>query len=101
MSTQISVTNEDINSIAKKLDEFAAVLTPREQGIILSVFSIAAKVIASESAQKKAPGAPTPLSAGFRDAFKAGAGTKFSIEDDGEAEKVRNIAIDWGNAQQA
>ncbi len=79
---ELAVTKDDVASIAKKLDEFAAVLSEREQMIFMTMISLAGKAIAAAA---KAGGAPTqkphlpPLSQGFRNAFVPGGVTKFTL----------------------
>lgn len=100
---QITITMQDVDGISRKLDEFAVVLTDRERAVMLAMFGIAAQTISrTKTGVAAKPGeaaALPPLSVGFRKAFEAGVGTKFTLEDvGGEAEKVRNVQVDWGNA---
>lgn len=105
MATQIQITQADIDDVAKKLDEFAAVLNERERSILLAVVGLAGKAVQDlyEAGTKGAAGAPGPkalpaLSAGFRQAFANGVGAKFRIYDPVEAETVRvkgSVDGDW------
>ncbi|WP_437625295.1 hypothetical protein [Sorangium sp. So ce1151] len=101
---QIVITKEDLDGISRKLDEFGAVLTERERTVLLATFGIAAQAIAQASKGaapvKAGAAAPLPpLSVGFRKAFESGVGTRFTLEDvSGDAESVRNVQVDWGNA---
>jgi hypothetical protein len=84
MPTEVIVTQADIDDIAKKLDEFGAVLNEREKAVLLGVLGLAADGI--EKAAAAAPPAPPKgassvpsLSSGFRNAFQKGVGTRFTI----------------------
>jgi hypothetical protein len=102
MPFQVQVTQDDINGLSKKLDDFAEVLTPREKMIFLGVLGMAGKSI-HQLIQPSTPPTTTPdttalpkLSTGFLTAFENGAGTKFNINDKGEAETFGiKISGDW------
>lgn len=108
MAEVVQITQDDIDNLGKKLDEFSAVLNPREQAVLLGVFQTAGDALARLGQQSASTTPTTPtrpqtgpsLSAGFREAFSNGIGTKFTIGDAPEAESVRNIAVDWGNTKQ-
>ena len=97
MPTEVIVTQADIDDIAKKLDEFGAVLNDRERAVLLGVLGLAADGI-----EKAAAGAPPPpppatggstipsLSSGFRNAFQKGVGTRFTI-DPSQTEKNTTV----------
>jgi hypothetical protein len=91
---EVIVNQADIDGIAKKLDQFGAVLNDREKTVLLGVLGLAADGINKVAAA--APVAPPggsgasslpPLSAGFRNAFRKGVGSKIKI-DSSQAESV-------------
>lgn len=92
MSPVIRVTQEDIDNLAVKLDEFATVLNEREQLLLTSIIGLAGDAIqewideGSPEPSQAVTGPPHPLSAGFRDAFRRGVGTKFTVERDTSSE---------------
>ena len=83
MPTEVIVTQADVDDIAKKLDEFGAVLNDREKAVLLGVLGLAAEGInaASQAASGSSSStAPLPsLSSGFRNAFQRGVGSRFRI----------------------
>ena len=83
MPTEVIVTQADVDDIAKKLDEFGAVLNDREKAVLLGVLGLAAEGIdaASQAASASSSStAPLPsLSSGFRNAFQKGVGTRFRV----------------------
>lgn len=85
---EIKPTQDDIDNIAKKLDEFSAVLNERESTLLLCLFGVAAKSIAdagrSTNGNARLPGLATT----FRQAFTAGLGNKFAIDNLGEGEGI-------------
>ena len=90
MPTTLKMTQDDIDGLAKKLDEFAAVLTDRERAILLGILKMAGKEIGEVAAQAQNPKPPAslpPLSQGFHDAFQQGAGTTFTFSEGSEAER--------------
>jgi hypothetical protein len=103
MPTQVKVTQADIDSIAGKLDQFAAVLTDEQRLIILGVLEYAGIAIRAAASAAPTPAAPPPaatalppLSTGFRDAFKNGVGSTFSF-DNLQTEKISGeVGVKWG-----
>ena len=105
----IEVTQQDIDDLAKKLDEFSAVLTDRERGVLYGVLGMAGKSIeeliraGEPTTPTTAPTAVPPLSAQFKDAFENGVGTRFRIRTPTEAEAT-NVRVkggvdgDWAKA---
>jgi hypothetical protein len=91
----IQVTQSDIDNLAAKLDEFSSVLNDRERLLLVAMFGFAQTAIEAAAAPTRPkPGGAQPklppLSAGFRDAFKAGVGAKFDIETDAsETERIK------------
>jgi hypothetical protein len=103
----IQVTQADVDNVARKLEEFSAVLSDRERAVLMSVIGIAGQAIDKLVSDVQSGGGTAPggaaaggsLSQGFRDAFARGVGTKFAFSEPSETEQVRNIKIDgdWGN----
>jgi hypothetical protein len=92
MAITIRVTQEDIDNMALKLDEFATVLNERERALLTAVLGMAGIPIQEwierglEERPTPTPTSLPPLSAGFRAAFRAGVGTRFTIEEDTSSE---------------
>lgn len=103
MAITIQVTQEDIDNLATKLDEFAQVLNEREREVLLAIFGMAGKEIKDIVAQgstttttEATPQLPS-LSAGFREAFTNGVGTNFEIDTEaGQGEGVSiSVKGEW------
>jgi hypothetical protein len=93
----VQVTQEDVESIARKLDELSAVLTPREVAVLQGVFGLVGQSIDELAASSPPAGAAlapladaSALSQGFREAFEHGVGTKFTVEPS-DAEGQTNV----------
>lgn len=85
---QLQVTQDDIDNIATKLDEFSAVLNDREHRVLRALFTYARRAIDAERRQE-APSARPPLSASFRKAIDAGADGVFEIGDESDEEFIK------------
>jgi hypothetical protein len=81
MPTEIAVTQQDINNIAKKLDEFGAVLSERERSLLLGIFGLAGKELRARISQADGHPAQHGLASGFRDAFQPGIGGKLTLAE--------------------
>lgn len=97
MPTTIKVTEDDVDNIARKLDEFAEVLTERERTIFLTVLDLAGKELKDRLAtiQPTTPSSGLPsLSAGFKGAFQPSVGAKLTYDETGESELKVTIIIE-------
>jgi hypothetical protein len=103
MPTPVVVTKEDVDDIARKLDEFGAVLNDREKIVLLGILALAGHSV-DDLAQKSAPvrpsGNPPPstapsLSSGFREAFQKGVGTRFTLDptDPSQTERIKSTKV--------
>jgi hypothetical protein len=87
MATDIKIKQDDIDALARKLDELGEVLTPKERGILLAVFKLASAQLAKQAGKEsESAGIMVPtinaisglgslanvpsLSSAFKDAFK-------------------------------
>jgi hypothetical protein len=99
MSTTLRITQDDIDNIARKLDDFAQVLSQRERTVFLAVLQLAGKEIKETLQQLKSttvsPSPLPPLSAGFRGAFQPGVGAKLVYDETAESEGSGTIKIKW------
>lgn len=101
MSITINITQGDVDNIAKKLDEFAEVLTEKERTIFLAVLNLAGKEL-KDKLQSLKPGGEKPtstsglpsLSAGFKTAFEPSVGAKLTYDETGESELKVTIIIE-------
>ena len=106
---EISISQQDIDSIARKLDDFGDVLSENERGVLLAIFGLAATAIGSASSESEAAGNPIThsiasfsdtrlsfsgrlprLSDGFQNAFRPGAAGRFKI---GSIGTVADVAV--------
>jgi len=81
MADQITLSVEDVNALADKLDRLDDQLSPDEKALLLAVFRVAGAAI--ESADDEVTGysfsfgmgtTRVPLSEGFRNSFQPGVG---------------------------
>ncbi len=85
MQIEVHLSQDDIEGLATKLDQFAPVLTGREQHILLAAFELAGEAIRGSTTGRTADPEPDTsdlenlpsLSAGFREAFSNGPGSTF------------------------
>jgi len=99
----VKVTQDDVESIARKLDELSAALTEREIAVLQGVFGLVGQSIDQLAAASPATTAPElpaklpPLSTGFRQAFEHGVGTKFTVQPtEAEAVNVKGtVGVDY------
>ncbi len=84
MTDQITMSLDDVNALADKLDGLDTQLSADEQALLLAVFQVAGAAVQAQSAEVEGFGlggpsfgfAPSraPLSEGFRNAFSPGIG---------------------------
>jgi len=86
MADQITLSLEDVNALADKLDRLDDQLSTDEKALLLAVFRVAGAAIGSQDGAEEvegfgfaAPGfgispSQVPLSEGFRNAFRPGVG---------------------------
>ncbi len=80
MQKQVLVTTDDVNNIAKKLDEFSAVLNDREYILMLAILGMAKNAINAAKGQGAAAKEERPqLSQTFREALVLGIGRTFVV----------------------
>ncbi|GGK75258.1 hypothetical protein [Mangrovihabitans endophyticus] len=90
MAGEIRITQDDIDSLATKLDNFSEALTNKERDVMSAIMRLAAGALESPSNQSRTSEMGTPekspggrLSDGFRQAFEHGLGTTFRIRPGG------------------
>lgn len=100
----ITVTQEDIDGLAQKFDEFADVLSDREKSVLYGVLGLAGQAVdelVAAGDQGAGPDAGEPadlpaLSTQFKEAFDNGVGTRFRFETPSEAEAISiKVSGDW------
>jgi hypothetical protein len=85
MADQISMSLEDVNALADKLDALDDQLNDDEKTLLLAVFRVAGAAIEPRTDESEVEGfafgspgfgmpSPVPLSQGFRNAFSPGVG---------------------------
>ena len=109
MAADVVVSQNDVDDLAKKLDEFGAVLNDREKAVMLGLMTLAQKTVehhphpghsAATPSTDSVTGTLPPLSAGFKSAFEKGVGAKFHIDSPADSEKINvNVkgSIDWSH----
>lgn len=115
--TEQTITQQDLASLSKKLDDLGDVLSASERTLLLAVFTLAAQAVQakmragtaprdseSESGSGRSPGigaisqstgALPSLSDGFRNTFKAVGNNAFTIRDNNIAAGGVGIGIIW------
>jgi len=99
-TTDVTVTQADVDDMASKLDQFGAVLNDREKAVLLGIFGLAAQAISDEvrgsTSTPAQPSSLPSLSSGFRAAFQKGLGTRFRFgSSQSESTTVKgNVGVD-------
>jgi hypothetical protein len=95
MATDVVLTQPDVEDLAKKLDDFGAVLNDREKVILLGMLALAGQGIAKAAQAATPQPSPAPaapalpsLSSGFRNAFQKGIGSHFSTNQTDQTEAI-------------
>lgn len=104
----IKLNQNDIDSLAGKLDEFAAVLTDKERALMHSIFGLAStslnqagseaesggvqmrEIAAFSDAKVRIPQSMPSLSDAFRNSFKPGSKGRFTI---GRGQEVMDVSV--------